>query len=138
MFEQTCLSYIKGLSSRLKIANDTHLLSQPTLSMPWGHRSTIWDPGDPNQTPQTAIHNPKATQISLSTLNVGKDPISRPKIANVTHLFSQPTSSMPSGRRSTIWTLGAPSDPPNRLHTPKATQFSLTTLNVGKVPSSCP
>ena len=81
----------KDPSSHPKIANDTHLFSQPTSSMPWGRRSAIWDPGGPHQTPQTAIHTPKVTQFSLSTFNVGKDPSSRPKIANDTHLFSQPT-----------------------------------------------
>ena len=78
-------------SSRPKIANDTHLFSQPTLSMPWGHRSAIWDPGGPHQTPQTTIRTLKATQFSLSTFNIGKDPSSHPKIANDTHIFSQPT-----------------------------------------------
>ena len=101
-------SYIKDPSPCPKIANDTHLFSQPPSSMPWGRRSTIWDPGGPHQTPQTAIDTPKATQFSLSTLNVGKDPISCPKIAKDTHLFSQPTSSMPLGRRSTIWDPGGP------------------------------
>ena len=48
----------KDPSSHPKIANDTHLFSQPTSSMPWGHRSAIWDPGGPHQTPQTAIHTP--------------------------------------------------------------------------------
>ena len=82
---------VKDPSSRPKIANDTHLFSQPTSSMPWGRRLAIWDPGGPHQTPQTAIHTPKVTQFSLSTFNVGKDPSSCPKIANDTHLFSQPT-----------------------------------------------
>ena len=121
-------SYIKHPSSRLKIANDTHLFSQPTSSMPWGHRSAIWDPRGPHQTPQTAIHSTKATQFSLSTLNVGKDPSSCPKTANDTHLFSQPTLSMPWGCRSTIWDLGGPHQTPQiALHTPKVTQFPLST-----------
>ena len=79
---------VKDPSSCPKIANDTHLFSQPTSSMPWGRQSAIWDPGGPHQTPQTAIHTPKVTQFSLSTFNVGKDPSSCPKIANDTHLFS--------------------------------------------------
>ena len=135
-------SYIKDPSPCPKIANDTHLFSQPPSSMPWGRRSTIWDPGGPHQTPQTAIDTPKATQFSLSTLNVGKDPISCPKIAKDTHLFSQPTSSMPLGRRSTIWDPGGPRGPhqtfQTAIHTPKTTQFPLSTLNIGKGPSSCP
>ena len=82
---------------------DTHLFSQPTSSMLWGRRSAIWDPGDPCQTPQTAIHTPEATQISSSTFNICKDLSSRPKIADDTHFFSQPTSSMPWGCRLAIW-----------------------------------
>ena len=125
-------SYIKDPSPCPKIANDTHLFSQPPSSMPWGRRSTIWDPGGPHQTPQTAIHTPKATQFSLSTFNVGKDPSSCPKIANDTHLFSQPTSSMPWGRRSAIWDPRGPHQTPQTaIHTPKATQFSLSTFSVG-------
>ena len=50
---------VKDPSSCPKIANDTHLFSQPTSSMEWGRRSAIWDPGDPHQTPQTAIRTPK-------------------------------------------------------------------------------
>ena len=114
----------KDPSSRPKIANDTHLFSQPTSSMPWGRRSAIWDPGGPHQTPQTAIHTPKATQFSLSTFNVGKDPSSHPKIANDTHLFSQPTSSMPRGRRSAIWDPGGSHQTPQTaIHTPKQPNF---------------
>ena len=45
---------VKDPSSRPKIANDTHLFSQPTSSMPWGHQLAIRDPGGPHQTPQTA------------------------------------------------------------------------------------
>ena len=113
------------MSSCPKIANDTHLFSQPTSSMPWGRRSAIWDPGGPHQTPQTAIHTPKAAQFSLSTFNIGKDPSSCPKISIDTHLFSQPTSSMPWGRRSAIWDPGGPHQTPQTaIHTPKTTQFS--------------
>ena len=118
---------------------DTHLFSQPTSSMPWGRRSAIWDPGDPHQTPQTAIHTTKATQFSLSTFNVGKDPFSRPKIANDNHLFSQPTSSMPGECRLAIWDPKGPHQTPQTaIHTPKATRLSLSTFKVGKDPSSRP
>ena len=90
--------------------------------MPWGHQLAIWDPGGPHQTPQTAIHTPKVTQFSLSTFNVGKDPSSRPKIANDTHLFSQPTSSMPWGRRLAIWDPGGPIQThQTAMHTHEAT-----------------
>ena len=107
--------------------------------MPWGRRSAIWDPRGPHQTPQTAIHTPTATQFSLFTLNVGRDPSSRPKIANDTHLFSQPTSSMPWGCRSAIWDPRGPHQTPQTaIHTLKATQFSLSTFNVGKDASSRP
>merc|ERR1712212_32508 len=76
-------------------------------------------PGTPIRPPQTAIHTPKATQFSLSTFNVGKDPSSRPKIANDTHLFSQPMSSMPWGRRSAIWDPGGPYQTlTTAIHTP--------------------
>ena len=105
-------------SSHLKIANDTHIFSQTTSTMPWGCRSIVWNPRGPHQTPQTAIHTLKATQFSLSTFNVGKDPSSCPKIANDTHLFSQPTSSMPWGRRSTIWDPGGPIRPPKPPYIP--------------------
>ena len=129
----------KDPSSRPKITNDTHLFSQSTSSIPWGRRSASWDPGGPHQTPQTAIHTPKAAQFSSSTFNIGKDPSSCPKIANDTHLFSQPTSSMPWGRRSAIWDPGDPyQTPQTAIHSLKATQFSLSTFNVGKDPSSCP
>ena len=112
----------KDPTSCPKIANDTHLFSQPTSSMPWGRRSAIWDPGGPHQTPQTAIHTPTATQFSLFTLNVGRDPSSRPKIANDTHLYSQPTSSMSLGCISAIWDPGGPHQTPQTaIHTPKAT-----------------
>ena len=57
--------------------------------------------GAPHQTSQTAIHTPGVTQFSLSTFNVGKDLSSHPKNAKDTHLFSQPTSSMPWGRNTT-------------------------------------
>ena len=110
-FALSTLNVGEDPSSHLKISNDAHLFFQPTSSMPWGRRSTIWDPmgpRGPHQTLQTPIHTPKVTQFSLSTLNVGKDPSSRPKNANDTHLFSQPTSSMPWGRRSTICDPGAP------------------------------
>ena len=91
------------------------------------------------QTPQTAIHTPKATQFSLSTFNIGKDPSSCPKIANDTHLFSQPTSSMPGECRLAIWDPGGTHQTPQTsMHTPKATQFSLSTFNVGKDPFSRP
>ena len=117
----------KDPSSCSKIANDTNLFSQPTSSMPWGRRSAIWDPGGPHQTPQTAIHTPTATQFSLFTLNVGRDPSSRPKIANDTHLFSQPTSSMPWGCRSAIWDPRGPHQTPQTaIHTPKVTYFKET------------
>ena len=110
--------------------------------MPWGHQSAIWDPGGPYQTPQTAIHTLKATQFYLSTFSVVKDPSDHYKIANDTHLFSQPTSSMPLGRRLTIWDPGGPRGPhqtfQTAIHTPKTTQFPLSTLNIGKGPSSCP
>jgi hypothetical protein len=107
--------------------------------MPWVRRSAIREPGGPHQTPQTAIHTPKATQFSLSTFKVGKDPSSRPKIANDTHLFSQPTSSVPWWRRSAIWDPGGPHQTPQTaIHTPKATQFTIATFNVGKDLSSCP
>ena len=108
----------KDPSSCPKIANDTHLFSQPTLSMPWGHRSAIWDPGGPHQTPQTAIHTPTATQFSLFTLNVGRDPSSHPKIANDTHLFSQHTLSMPWGHRLAIWDPGGTIRPPKPPYVP--------------------
>ena len=112
----------KDPSSCPKISNDTHLFSQPTSFIPGGRRSVIWDPGGPHQTPQTAIHTPRATQFSLSTFNVGKDPSSRPKIANDTHLFSQPSSSMPWGCRSAIWDPGGPNQThQTAMHTPKTT-----------------
>ena len=77
-------------------------------------------------------------RFSLSTFNVGNDPYSCPKIANDTHHFSQPTSSMPLGTRSAIWDPGGPHQTPQTaIHTPKVTQFSLYTFN-GKDPSSCP
>ena len=67
------------------------------------------------------------TQFSLSSFNIGKDPSSRPKIANDTHLFSQPTSSMPGGRRSAIWDPGGPHQTPQTaIHTPKVTYFKET------------
>ena len=100
--------------------------------MPLGHRSTIWDPGGPHPTPQTSIHTPKTTQFALSTLNVGQVPSSCLKIVNDTHPFSHPTSTMSWGRRSTIWD---PMGPHQIPQTTKATQFSLTILNVGKDPS---
>ena len=50
-FSLTTFNVGKDLSSHPKIANDTHLFSQSTSSMPWGHRSAIWDPGGPHQTP---------------------------------------------------------------------------------------
>ena len=88
--------------------------------MPWGHQLAIWDPGGPHQTPQTAIHTPKATRFSLSTFNVGKDLSSCPEIANDTHFFSQPTSSMPWGRRLAIWDPGGPNQThQTAMHTPK-------------------
>ena len=44
-----------------------------------------------------------------------KDPSSRPKIANDTHLFSQATSFMPGGAYiGHLGPRGPPSDPPNR------------------------
>ena len=95
--------------------------------MPWGHQLAIWDPGGPHQTPQTAIHTPKVTQFSLSTFNVGKDPSSHPKIANDTHLFSQPTSSMPWGRRLAIWDPWGPHQTPQTaIYTPKVTYVKET------------
>ena len=133
-FPLSTLNIGKGPSSCPKNANDTPLFSQPTSSMPLGHRSTIWDPGGPHPTPQTSIHTPKTTQFALSTLNVGQDPSSCLKIVNDTHPFSHPTSTMSWGRRSTIWD---PMGPHTAIHTPKATQFALSTLNVGQDPSSC-
>ena len=55
-FSLTTFNVGKDPSSNPKIANDTHLFSQPTSSLPWGRRLAIWDPGGPHQTPQTAIH----------------------------------------------------------------------------------
>ena len=92
---------------------DTHLFSQPTSSMPWGRRSAIWDPGDPHQTPQTAIHTPKATQFSLSTFNVVKDLPLALKLPMTPTFFLNPFHpchgcvDWPSGNP------GAPSDPQN-------------------------
>ena len=44
-----------------------------------------------------------------------------------THLFSQPTSSMPWGRRSAIWDPGGPHQTPQTaIHTPKVTYFKET------------
>ena len=98
--------------------------SQPTSSVPWWRRSAIWDPRGPHQTPQTAIHTPKATQFSLSTFNVGKDASSCPKIANETHLFFQPTSSMPGGRRLAIRDPGGPHQTPQTaIYNPKRCDF---------------
>ena len=50
---------VKVPSSCPKIANDTHLFSQPTSSMPWGHRLTIWDPGGPISSPKPPYIPPK-------------------------------------------------------------------------------
>ena len=83
-------------------AHDLFFFSQPTSSTPWGCELTIWDPGGPHQTPLTAIRIPKMTQFTLSTLIVGKGPLSHPNIANDT-IFFQPTSSTPWGCRLTIW-----------------------------------
>ena len=114
----------KDPSSCSKIANDTNLFSQPTSSMPWGRRLAIWDPRGPHQTPQTAIHTPKVTRFSLATFNVGKDLSSRPEIANDTHFFSQPTSSMPWGVDWPSGTLGAPTRPPKPPYiSPKRANF---------------
>ena len=113
--------------------------SQPTSSMLWGYRLAIWELGGPHQTPQTTICTSKVTQFSLSTFNVCKDLSSCPKIANDTHFFSQPTPSMPWGRRSTIWDPRGPHQTPQTaIRTPKATQSSLSTVNVGKDQSSHP
>ena len=138
-FALSTLNVGQDPSSCLKIANDTPLFSQPTSSMPLGHRSTIWDPGGPHPTPQTSIHTPKTTQFALSTLNVGQDPSSCLKIVNDTHPFSHPTSTMPWGRSLTIWDPRGPHQSPQTAkHTLKATQLPLSTLNVGKDLSSCP
>ena len=111
-------SYIKDPSPCPKIANDTHLFSQPPSSMPWGRRSTIWDPGGPHQTPQTAVHTPKATQFSLSTCNVGKDPSSCPKIANDTIFFLNPLHPCQGGVGWPSGTPGAPIRPPKPPYIP--------------------
>ena len=105
-------------SSCPKIANDTHLFSQPTSFMPGGRRLAIWDPWGPHQTLQIAIHTPNVTQFSLSSFNVGKDPSSCPKIANDTHLFSQPTHPCHGGVYRRSGTPGAPIRPPKPPYIP--------------------
>ena len=73
---------VKDPSSRPKIANDTHLFSQPTSSTAWGYRLIIWDPRGP-------IRPPKPPYITfLIFLMVNKDPSSLPKIAKITIFFS--------------------------------------------------
>ena len=121
------LSYIKDPSSRPKITNDTHCFSQPTSSMPWGHRLAILDPGGPHQTPPNRHTYPQSDPIFLIHFQRSKDPFSCPKIANDTHLFSQPTSSMPWGRRLAIWDPRGPHQTPQTaIHTPKVTYFKET------------
>ena len=56
-----------------------------------------------------------------------KDPSSCPKISNDTHLFSQPTSSMPWGRRLAIWDPGGFHQTPQiAKHIPKVTYVKET------------
>merc|ERR1711888_167740 len=74
-------------------------------------------PGAPSDPPNRHTY-PKATQFSLSTFSVGTDLSNHPQIANDTHLFSQPTSSMPWGLRSTIWDPGGPIRPPKPPYIP--------------------
>ena len=106
-------SYIKDPSPCPKIANDTHLFSQPPSSMPWGRRSTIWDPGGPHQTPQTAIHTPKATQFSLSTFNIVKDLPLALKLPMTPTFFLNTLHPCHGGVDWPSGNPGAPSDPQN-------------------------